>query len=42
VIWTIGAWHHYLATGDRDFLQRAYDVVTNTLAVRDGRARSAG
>ena len=35
VIWTVGAWHHYLVTGDRDFLQRAYDVVTNTLAVRE-------
>ncbi|WP_432893046.1 MGH1-like glycoside hydrolase domain-containing protein [Kribbella sp. CA-245084] len=35
VIWTIGAWHHYLVTGDRDFLQRAYDVVTNTVALRE-------
>ncbi|WUJ69269.1 hypothetical protein OG809_29695 [Kribbella soli] len=35
VIWTIGAWHHYLVTGDRDFLQRAYDAVTNTLALRE-------
>lgn len=35
VIWAVGAWHHYLVTGDRDFLQRAYDVVTNTLALRE-------
>ncbi|GAA1573333.1 hypothetical protein GCM10009789_28560 [Kribbella sancticallisti] len=35
VVWTVGAWHHYLVTGDRDFLQSAYDVVTNTLALRE-------
>ncbi|TCC49093.1 glycogen debranching protein [Kribbella capetownensis] len=35
VVWTVGAWHHYLVTGDRNFLQTAYDVVTNTLALRE-------
>ncbi|MER7251309.1 glycosyl hydrolase family 65 protein [Kribbella sp. NPDC000426] len=35
VAWAVGAWHHYLVTGDRDFLQSAYDVVTNTLGIRE-------
>ncbi|MGW7680551.1 MGH1-like glycoside hydrolase domain-containing protein [Kribbella sp. NPDC054772] len=35
VVWTVGAWHHYLVTGDQDFLVNAYEVVTNTLAVRE-------
>ncbi|WP_433157945.1 MGH1-like glycoside hydrolase domain-containing protein [Kribbella sp. CA-247076] len=35
VVWAVGAWHHYLVTGDRDFLRRAYDVVANTLALRE-------
>lgn len=35
VVWAVGAWHHYLVTGDRDFLQRAYEVTVNTLAARE-------
>lgn len=35
VVWTVGAWHHYLVTGDRDFLRSAYEVVTTTLALRE-------
>ncbi|TCC30876.1 MGH1-like glycoside hydrolase domain-containing protein [Kribbella speibonae] len=35
VVWTVGAWHHYLVTGDREFLRTAYEVVTNTLALRE-------
>ncbi|TCC24388.1 glycosyl hydrolase family 65 protein [Kribbella sindirgiensis] len=35
VVWTVGAWHHYLVTGDREFLRTAYEVVTNTLGVRE-------
>ncbi|MEU8223665.1 glycosyl hydrolase family 65 protein [Kribbella sp. NPDC048915] len=35
VVWVVGAWHHYLVTGDREFLARAYEVVTNTLAFRE-------
>lgn len=31
VVWTTGAWHHYLATGDRDFLALAFAATVNTL-----------
>lgn len=33
IIFAIGAWQYYLATGDRTFLSKAYEAVTNTLAV---------
>jgi glycogen debranching enzyme len=32
IVWATGAWHHYLATGDRDFLTLAFEAVTNSLA----------
>ncbi|MFF0344705.1 glycosyl hydrolase family 65 protein [Kribbella sp. NPDC004875] len=35
VVWTVGAWHHYLVTGDLDFLRNAYQAVVTTLAVRE-------
>lgn len=31
VIWITGAWHHYLVTGDREFLSLAYEVTKNSL-----------
>lgn len=31
VIWIWGAWHEYLLTGDREFLEIAYDAAINTL-----------
>ena len=35
VIWVQAAWHHYLVTGDRDFLRDAYDAAARTVAVRE-------
>jgi glycogen debranching enzyme len=32
VVWTTGAWHHYLYTGDRQFLALALDATKNSLA----------
>jgi hypothetical protein len=32
IIWTIGAWNHYLVTGDKAFLNQAYRCVKNTFA----------
>jgi glycogen debranching enzyme len=32
IIWAIGAWAHYLHTGDRAFLPLAFDAVKNSLA----------
>ncbi|MFG1807593.1 ricin-type beta-trefoil lectin domain protein [Streptomyces sp. NPDC049040] len=34
VVWAIGAWNHYLVTGDQGFLTNAYQATTNTLATR--------
>jgi hypothetical protein len=34
VIWIIGAWNHYLVTGDRAFLADAYRTAVNTLEIR--------
>lgn len=34
VVWAIGAWNHYLVTGDRNFLTNAYQTATNTLNTR--------
>lgn len=31
MVWTTGAWHHYLNTGDREFLALAFEATTNTL-----------
>lgn len=31
IIWVWGAWHEYLLTGDRDFLETAYSAAVNTL-----------
>jgi glycogen debranching enzyme len=31
MIWTTGAWHHYLYTGDKDFLKIALEATRNTL-----------
>jgi glycogen debranching enzyme len=31
IIWATGAWHHYLVTGDRDFLSRAYEAACTTI-----------
>lgn len=32
IIWSTGAWNHYLCTGDREFLDTALEVTRNTLA----------
>ncbi len=31
MLWTIGAWNHYLATGDKQFLKQAFKVTKNAL-----------
>ena len=31
VIWAVAAWNHFLVTGDRGFLARAYETVADTL-----------
>jgi glycogen debranching enzyme len=35
IIWATGAWNYYLYTGDRAFLSQAFEVTTNTLAMRE-------
>jgi glycogen debranching enzyme len=35
VVWIIGAWHHYLYTGDRNFLHMARQVGAETLRLRE-------
>ncbi|MCY2989377.1 MAG: hypothetical protein NTY19_16095 [Planctomycetota bacterium] len=32
IVWTTGAWHHYLVTGDRQFLATALEATKNSLA----------
>ena len=32
VVWTTGAWHHYLYTGERQFLALAFEATNNSLA----------
>jgi glycogen debranching enzyme len=32
IVWTTGAWHHYLYTGDREFLVLALEATRNSLA----------
>ncbi|MEU7474549.1 glycosyl hydrolase family 65 protein [Lentzea sp. NPDC042327] len=41
VVWVTAAWHHYLVTGDREFLAHAHRTAANTLAIREN-ASSAG
>ncbi|SEQ99427.1 hypothetical protein SAMN05216188_1073 [Lentzea xinjiangensis] len=41
VIWLTAAWHHYLVTGDRQFLGNAYRTAKNTLTIREN-AGTAG
>jgi len=41
VVWVTAAWHHYLVTGDRDFLRDAYRTATSTLTIRE-HATTAG
>jgi glycogen debranching enzyme len=31
IVWTTGAWHHYLYTGDKDFLALALEATKNSL-----------
>ena len=32
IVWVTGAWHHYLYTGDKEFLALALEATSNTLA----------
>lgn len=32
IIWTVGAWQQYLYTGDKEFLEIAYEAVCNSLS----------
>ncbi|MGW2094780.1 MGH1-like glycoside hydrolase domain-containing protein [Promicromonospora sukumoe] len=41
VVWVPAAWHHYLVTGDREFLRDAYDTAARTLALREAGQWSA-
>ncbi|MEV4050327.1 glycosyl hydrolase family 65 protein [Amycolatopsis sp. NPDC049688] len=41
VVWVTAAWHHYLVTGDRAFLEDAYRTAADTLAIRE-HATTAG
>ncbi|GAB2840757.1 glycogen debranching protein [Actinoallomurus bryophytorum] len=41
VIWVTAAWNHYQVTGDRTFLQEAYQTAADTLTIR-GHATTAG
>ncbi|ANZ40372.1 glycogen debranching protein [Lentzea guizhouensis] len=41
VIWLTAAWHHYLVTGDQEFLGNAYRAAQNTLTIREN-APTAG
>jgi glycogen debranching enzyme len=35
IVWAVGAWHYYLFTGDRAFLEEALEATSNTLADRE-------
>jgi glycogen debranching enzyme len=35
IVWAVGAWHYYLFTGDRPFLEEAAEATANTLADRE-------
>ena len=41
IIWTIGAWHHYLYTGDLNFLTTAYEASADTLKILENTELSA-
>ncbi|HEY3470716.1 MAG TPA: glycosyl hydrolase family 65 protein [Amycolatopsis sp.] len=41
VVWVTAAWHHYLVTGDRTFLDTAYRTAADTLTIRE-HATTAG
>jgi hypothetical protein len=38
VVWVTAAWHHYLVTGDREFLANAHRTAVNTLTIRENAA----
>jgi glycogen debranching enzyme len=40
-IWVVAAWHHYLVTGDREFLAKAYAISLRTLATHEAKAFDA-
>jgi hypothetical protein len=35
VVWVTAAWHHFLVTGDQEFLGNAYRTAADTLAIRE-------
>ncbi|MGY1495437.1 MGH1-like glycoside hydrolase domain-containing protein [Streptomyces sp. QTS52] len=35
VVWIVAAWHHYLVTGDRDFLATAHETAVHTMEARE-------
>lgn len=35
IVWTTGAWHHYLYTGDREFLALALEATRNSLEYQE-------
>ncbi len=35
VVWIVAAWHHYLVTGDRDFLAKAHETAVHTMRARE-------
>ncbi|MEW1864103.1 hypothetical protein AB0399_27695 [Streptomyces sp. NPDC088194] len=41
VVWVLGAWNHYLVTGDREFLADAYATAAHTLAARKAKNLNA-
>ncbi|USX54696.1 glycosyl hydrolase family 65 protein [Lentzea sp. HUAS12] len=41
VVWLTAAWHHYLVTGDQEFLGNAYRTAATTLTIREN-ATTAG
>ena len=40
IIWTIGAWYHYLYTGDLNFLATAYEVSVETIKILENKELS--
>lgn len=37
IIWATGAWHHFLYTGDSDFLDKAFTATSNSLSFQEER-----
>lgn len=37
IIWVVAAWHHYVVTGDEEFLATAYGIGTRSLSILHGR-----